>query len=51
MCATIGKFDTVIYKMATNVVLDTTMGSITVELYNDHAPKVNHLSPAFPEFY
>lgn len=25
--------------MATNVVLDTTMGSITLELYNDHAPK------------
>ncbi|KAL8824872.1 MAG: hypothetical protein Q9191_004764 [Dirinaria sp. TL-2023a] len=25
--------------MATNVALDTTMGSIVVELYNDHAPK------------
>ncbi|KAK2760287.1 heme binding [Arachnomyces sp. PD_36] len=25
--------------MATDVVLNTTMGSITVELYNDHAPK------------
>ncbi|KAF6219636.1 hypothetical protein HO133_004105 [Letharia lupina] len=25
--------------MATNVVLDTTMGSITLELYNNHAPK------------
>ncbi|EEP79657.1 peptidyl-prolyl cis-trans isomerase ppi1 [Uncinocarpus reesii 1704] len=25
--------------MATDVVIDTTMGSITVELYNDHAPK------------
>ncbi|KAI1986888.1 Peptidyl-prolyl cis-trans isomerase-like 1 [Ophidiomyces ophidiicola] len=25
--------------MATDIVLDTTMGSIVVELYNDHAPK------------
>ncbi|KAL9128148.1 MAG: hypothetical protein Q9217_003122 [Psora testacea] len=25
--------------MATNVILNTTMGTITVELYNDHAPK------------
>ncbi|KAI4241947.1 MAG: hypothetical protein LQ352_007353 [Teloschistes flavicans] len=25
--------------MATNVALDTTMGSIVLELYNDHAPK------------
>lgn len=25
--------------MATDVTLETTMGSITVELYNDHAPK------------
>ncbi|KAG8528646.1 heme binding [Bacidia gigantensis] len=25
--------------MATDVVLDTSMGSITVELYNEHAPK------------
>ncbi len=49
--------------MATNVVLDTTMvskeyssnantanttkGSITVELYNDHAPKVT-LLPSHP---
>lgn len=30
--------------MATNVVLDTTMGSIIVELYNDHAPKVGTFS-------
>jgi len=50
--------------MATNVVLDTTMvsnrhplgsttantpkGSITVELYNDHAPKVSLLPPTHP---
>jgi len=30
--------------MAQNVVLVTTMGEITVELYTEHAPKVKHVS-------
>jgi cyclophilin family peptidyl-prolyl cis-trans isomerase len=30
--------------MAQNVVLVTTMGEITVELYTEHAPKVKRVS-------
>jgi hypothetical protein len=37
-------------KMAQNVLLETSMGSIVVELYNNHAPKVS-VDGIVPRYY
>jgi hypothetical protein len=37
-------------KMAQNVLLETSMGSIVVELYNNHAPKVS-VNGIVPRYY